>query len=241
MSPFFVKSVLALVFVAAGSAAALAMFALMGRSEHKTSPMTLRRLHRAMGYVFVVLLVVTTVLCVRYVAQVGDRISVRAALHGVLAVLLIGVLAVKIVIVRWFKGLLNVAPALGVTVLVLAVAVAATSAGYFFVRLGAARGVDVAGVETASGVAVPAGGDADRGRGIFEENCSACHAADSDESGFGPGLKGLFRNDKLPASGRAATVGNVVGQLREPVGMMPSFSSVAGQDLADLVEYLKTL
>lgn len=248
MSLFLIKSILALFFLAAGVAAVLAMFSLMGKTEHKTSPLTLRKLHRSMGFIFVILLIITTVLCVKYVARAGDQISHRAALHGVLALLLIGALAVKIVIIKWFKGFLNFVPVLGIVVFVLAFAVVTTSAGYFFVRAtgaggaGAAAGVGAEGDTAAPQVTADmAGGDADRGRAVFEGECSSCHAADSDESGLAPGLKGLLRKETLPESGRPATVENVISQLRQPAGMMPSFSSLAGQDLTDLIVYLKTL
>jgi len=249
MSIFLVKSILAIVFLVAGAVAVLAMLSLMGVSEHKTSPKALRKLHRAMGFIFVILLVVTSILCVKYVARVGDQISHRAALHGVLALALIGVLAVKIAIVKWFKGLLHLVPALGIIVFVLAFVVAGTSAGYFFVRGAGSAGVGgvtrggemgEAGAETSKQGEL-AGGDAESGRLVFEAQCSSCHAADNDESGFGPGLKGLFERDALPYSGRPATLESVISQLREPVGMMPSYNSLSGEDLGDLIEYLKTL
>jgi len=156
------------------------------------------------------------------------------------------VLAVKIAIVKWFKGLLNLVPGMGIVVFVLAFVVAGTSAGYFFVR-GAASGGAGAVVaegevdEVTAEAAEPAEGDADSGRLVFEAECSSCHATDNDESGFAPGLKGLFKKDALPHSGRPASVENVISQLREPVGMMPSYNSLSGQDLTDLIEYLKTL
>ena len=243
MSIFLIKSILALVFLAAGAVAVLAMFSLMGISEHKASPLTLRRLHRAMGFIFVLLLIVISVLCVRYVARVGDQVSLRGALHCVFALALIAVLAVKITIIKWFKGLLNLVPVMGIIVFVLAFVVVGTSAGFFFLR-GAASGgaAGAAGEDTAgAGAGGLARGDLERGRTVFEAECTSCHAADNAESGFAPGLKGLFENDSLPHSGRPATVENVISQLREPVGMMPSYNSLAERDLADLIEYLKTL
>lgn len=237
MSIFLVKSILAIGLLAVGIVGVLAMLSLMGKSEHKTSPLVLRKLHRSMGFIFVILLIITSYLCIKYVAGVGDQISVRAAFHGVSALALIGVLAVKIVIIRWFKGLLNLVPVLGIVVFVLAFVVVTTSAGYFFVReAGTAREVAGGGVR-----GEVARGNADSGRKVFDAECSTCHEADSDESGFAPGLKGLLKKETLPQTGRPATLENVISQLREPVGMMPSFNSLAGKDLADLIEYLKTL
>ena len=39
-------------------------------------------------------------------------------------------------------------------------------------------------------------GDAARGKEVFEQ-CAMCHNADSAEKKQGPGLKGLFKRDKL--------------------------------------------
>ena len=59
MDLFLLKSILAVVFLISGIVAVLAMLSLMGKSEHKTSPQVLRKLHRAMGFIFIVLLIVT--------------------------------------------------------------------------------------------------------------------------------------------------------------------------------------
>ena len=41
-----------------------------------------------------------------------------------------------------------------------------------------------------------AAGTAAKGKEVFDQ-CSVCHNADSDEKKIGPGLKGLFKKDKL--------------------------------------------
>src|SRR4051812_29721683 len=46
--------------------------------------------------------------------------------------------------------------------------------------------------------------DAKKGKATFDENCSACHKADSTEALVGPGLKGLFKKAKL-ATGKAVS------------------------------------
>ena len=39
--------------------------------------------------------------------------------------------------------------------------------------------------------------DAAKGKANFEANCSVCHNSDSEERKMGPGLKGLFKHEKL--------------------------------------------
>ena len=49
-----------------------------------------------------------------------------------------------------------------------------------------------------------AGGDAAKGKEVFDQNCAVCHNADSTDVKMGPGLKGLFKKGKL-TSGAAVS------------------------------------
>ena len=100
MSVFLFKSLLALVFLVAGVIAVICMFALMGKTERKVSVTFLRRMHKGMGFVFAVLLLVISYFCIKYVALVGDQISGRAVMHSVFSLALIIVLVIKITIVQ---------------------------------------------------------------------------------------------------------------------------------------------
>lgn len=64
--------------------------------------------------------------------------------------------------------------------------------------------------------------------------CKNCHGANA-EGGFGPSLGGLTRNAK--------TLDDVVKQVRDPFKNMPAFSAsqISDADLANLVDYIKTL
>jgi len=83
-------------------------------------------------------------------------------------------------------------------------------------------------------------GDPDKGKELFTQ-CGVCHNADSEEKKMGPGLKGLFKRDKL-ASGKKVTDGNVRTQIDEGgKGMPPYKDMLSDQDKDDLIAYLKTL
>jgi Family of unknown function (DUF6529) len=82
--------------------------------------------HRAVGDTIVVLLVVTAVMCVGYFGFEED-----ASLHVVAAVALLGVLSLKIVVVRWWHAMGRFLPALGVSVWLLLALTWLTSAGDF--------------------------------------------------------------------------------------------------------------
>jgi mono/diheme cytochrome c family protein len=254
MSLLYVKSVVSIFFMIAGLIALLCMFGLMGRSERKVSPQALRITHRIAGVIFAVLLGVLTYMCIEYIEIVGDQMSVRAVFHSILALGLIVVFIIKIAIVQYYREFMRLVPTLGIIVFILAFVVFFSSAGFFFLMSGRPGGaaeavgagetvVDVAG-EPGPGqmtAAQVAGGNAERGRGLYDARCGSCHHADSEDAMFGPGFKGLLKKETLPSSGRPATAANIIKQLKTPVGVMPPFTRLSDNEVADLVAYLETL
>jgi cytochrome c len=83
-------------------------------------------------------------------------------------------------------------------------------------------------------------GDAVKGKEVFQP-CSVCHNADSDEKKMGPGLKGLFKKDKLN-NGKKPTEANIRAQIDEGGNGMPAYKELlSDQEKDDLVAYMKTL
>ncbi|MFH1311949.1 MAG: cytochrome c [Candidatus Eisenbacteria bacterium] len=256
MSILHAKVVVSLFFLAAGIVTFLSMLALMGKAERKASPKTLRATHLAAGVLFTVLLAVQAYLGAKYVAGVGDQLSLRAVFHAVLALGLVAVLVVKILIVQYYRKLMTYVPALGMIVFVLALVVFLTSAGYDFVREAGAKvragdATDTTQLAAQTGEKVaeeqPADtkgdtqGNVEGGRVLFEGKCSFCHFADSEESSLGPGLKSILTKAKLPSSGKPATASNILEQLKAPVGTMPAFTTLTNQELGDLLAFMRTL
>jgi mono/diheme cytochrome c family protein len=84
-------------------------------------------------------------------------------------------------------------------------------------------------------------GDAAKGKATFEENCSVCHNADSEERKVGPGLKGLFKRDKL-VNGKAVNEANVRALINAGGNGMPSYADlISDGEKNDIVAYLQTL
>ena len=82
--------------------------------------------------------------------------------------------------------------------------------------------------------------DAKKGEAAFE-NCSVCHNADSTEVKIGPGLKGLFKREKL-VNGKPVNEENVKALITEGSGAMPPFGdAISADDKDNIVAYLKTL
>ena len=78
------------------------------------------------------------------------------------------------------------------------------------------------------------------GAEVFEQ-CSVCHNADSDEKKMGPGLKGLFKKEKMK-NGKKPTEDNVRALIKAGGGGMPAYEDMLSKDeLGDLIAYLKTL
>jgi cytochrome c len=83
-------------------------------------------------------------------------------------------------------------------------------------------------------------GDAAKGKAVFEQ-CGVCHNPDSDEKKMGPGLKGLFKKDKM-SNGKKPTDANVRSRIDEGGSGMPAYKDMlSDSEKDDLIAYLKTL
>jgi len=238
MSFFLFKSILAMFFLLAAIIAVISMLSLMGKTEKKTSDKLLRKMHRVAGFVFTGLLLLISYFCLKYWAMVGDQISTRAVLHGVLSLALIIILILKLSIVQFYKQFLKFVPVMGIIVFVLSFVVFSTSAGFFFLRTLSAQA-------ESSEISEPSQtlhqGNAEKGAALFKSKCLSCHYADKEENKQGPGLKNILKKERLPFSKRHPNVENIKKQLKTPFLAMPSFVSLSEQEIADLIAYLKTL
>ena len=97
------------------------------------------------------------------------------------------------------------------------------------------------GLAVGSTVMLSAGkGDAAKGKAVFEQ-CGVCHNPDSDEKKMGPGLKGLFKKDKM-SNGKKPTEANVRTRIDEGGSGMPAYKDMlSDSEKDDLIAYLKTL
>jgi len=83
-------------------------------------------------------------------------------------------------------------------------------------------------------------GDAAKGKEVFTQ-CAVCHDAETTEKKMGPGLKGLFKHDKL-ANGKKVSEATVREKIDEGGNGMPPFKdTLSDQERDDLIAYLKTL
>lgn len=81
-----------------------------------------------------------------------------------------------------------------------------------------------------------------RGKAVFTQHCSGCHLADIKETKIGPGLAGLFKQERLPVSGRPVSEESVREQLYDPYENMPRVGEDLSEEQIDkVIAYLKTL
>ena len=83
-------------------------------------------------------------------------------------------------------------------------------------------------------------GDPAKGKDVFEQ-CAVCHSPDTDQKKMGPGLKGLFKKEKM-SNGQKPTDQSVLAMINKGKGTMPAFGEVLSADEKhDVLAFLKTL
>ncbi len=93
----------------------------------------------------------------------------------------------------------------------------------------------------AAGKAKEGNGDPEKGKAVFAQQCLMCHNATSSEKKMGPGLKGIFKKDKL-ANGKKATEQNIRLQVDNGGNGMPAYKDMlSAEERDDVMAYLKTL
>jgi cytochrome c2 len=87
-------------------------------------------------------------------------------------------------------------------------------------------------------------GDPEKGEAVFKDkNCGVCHFTDKDTRRIGPGLKGLFKHEKMWDE-KPLTEANVREMILKGGGKMTGFEdqlSAKDKELDNLIAYLKTL
>lgn len=230
---FWAKSILSLPWIGLVLLAFLTAFELLGRKEKRFNPQTLRLVHRGNGYCFLILFLILSYYCIKIMRGAGQELSARATIHGLLAVGVFLLLALKIMIVRFYRQYFRMVAHLGISIAMLAIGTAATSTGYYFtMRGGGALPVSIKGARVEA---------VEKGAQIFRRDCADCHYADSKEAKIGPGLYGLFKGEKLPATGRPATEENVRKQITNPANVMPAFTNLSEEEMKALLAYIKSL
>ncbi len=86
-----------------------------------------------------------------------------------------------------------------------------------------------------------AAGDAAAGGKIFKEKCTICHYADKADKRIGPGMKGVFKREKM-WDDKPMNEANVREMILKGGGKMVGFEDqLDKKEIDNVVAYLKTL
>ena len=85
-------------------------------------------------------------------------------------------------------------------------------------------------------------GSATRGKEVFEQKCTICHFADSDQKKIGPGLKGISKRGTFSVNGNKVTTDSLTKWIENGDSLMPGMKDVLEPaQIRDVVAYVKTL
>ena len=257
MTIFFIKSLLSLLLLLCAGLSMYTMFEIFGRGTSAVSAGHFKKLHKVSGYVYVLLFVLVSYLCIGFMMASKTEPSPRVALHIVLAWSLIVLFIMKVLFVRVYRQFYSHARTIGIVMGVMSFVLVGISAGYYLAvsGLGKDRSIDksayyelkgpflrVVGIGTPGYAAIRTDRlSIERGRTLFLSRCASCHDPMSINTIVGPGLKGLLKNPTLPISKNPATAESIRFQLRQPKGRMPSFAYLSEDEMNDLIAYLNTL
>ena len=133
-----VKTVLASVVTALAFYQVVVMAVVYGKLELPClTPKPASMAHRAVGDAIVVIVLLVAYMCLSYfeihdgIEHARDEETGRATIHVVAAFALLGLLALKIVVVRWWHAMGRFLPLLGFSIFTLLVTIWVTSAGNY--------------------------------------------------------------------------------------------------------------
>jgi mono/diheme cytochrome c family protein/uncharacterized membrane protein YobD (UPF0266 family) len=257
MTVFMIKSLLALLMLVLAAFSAYTMFEVFGREAQAERAVRLKKRHKISGWFAVLLIVVISYLCIGFLAASKMEPSPRTAIHILLALAFIALFIVKVLFLRVYRQFYSTAKNIGISLGILIFVLTGMTAGVYLTtsRFGQDLTADKSAFyslrvpfltvrRTGTPVITVIRTDSRsiaRGRALFAARCSACHDPESTTTKVGPGLKGLLKNPALPVSKHPATAESLRFQLRQPMGIMPSFAYLSDDEMNDLIAYLNTL
>jgi mono/diheme cytochrome c family protein len=261
MPAYLFKSILSIFIVLSALAAMFTMFELFGRDERRFSAEGLRKLHKINGMFFMAFYLFISYFCLKFLAGTHAELSSRAVFHSVFALSVIMLLMLKIVINRFYRQFYDQLKSIGLVLALLTFGMAGTSGGYYLLVTGFGTDLTIDKVirkaekteemkpaemepvpKRAPRFAVKTDGESiNRGRALYESNCTTCHDPRSYGTVVGPGHKGVLNTPMLPVSKRPATPENIKKQLKSPYRQMPAFDYLTEAEVNNIIAYLNTL
>jgi hypothetical protein len=165
MSPQM-STIVSILFLVLGTASVWTMMMRFGR---QSTSHTLLIIHRVAGWSFAVVFLVMTAVMTERMTRHWEPLSALNTVHGTLAVILLLLLTLKLVIPRFFPGLLKHIVLIGFSVFLLAFTLVGISAGYYLAlkirKIPYISHNDLSNTEL----------DAQRGKQFLIVKCATCH------------------------------------------------------------------
>ena len=139
MSLFVIKTILASLLLVVGAGAFFTMMARFGRPGDEARSERLRRVHKAFGWIYVWLLVPLVVCGGILLVRQGGDLTVRGALHFLVAASLLAVLLLKVLAVKTYRQMLAFARSLGMTLFSITLVIFLTMAGWYVLLAAAGK------------------------------------------------------------------------------------------------------
>jgi hypothetical protein len=179
MSPL-IGSMVSFLLLALGMIMVIIMLNLQGNPKERPSGALIKKTHRFMGYLFILLYLVMLVAMIIKVSGAAIEFSARIAIHLSLALLLFPLILIKVLIVRYYKRLYGHLVNLGLLIFFLSFVMVLISAGYFLLQGTPSAGKNSGPADTAAAISKQEKLDLlfTRGKKILDEKCSSCHNHD---------------------------------------------------------------
>jgi cytochrome c2 len=257
MPTLFLKSIVSLFMMPAAIIAIYTMFEIFGRDTQKHNIGKFKTVHKVNGIIYALLFLFITYYCLNFIISSKVELSSRATFHSIFALTILVLLCLKISIIRIYRQFYTQARILGLLIALITFGMIGTSGIYYLLvsefgtHSSFAKGVTYQSKDSTKKLAGQSNEDEaivnnnsesiGKGKILFEENCLFCHDPYSTQPKMGPGLMGILKNPLFPVSKKEATPENIIKQLKEPYGQMPSFTNLQDDAIDDLIAFLDTL
>jgi hypothetical protein len=129
MLPTTLSAIIGILFVLIGACAVWLMFDASRSTPQSDRSVRLIRAHRIAGYLFVALFCLMTWFMILKIKDRADDLPLPSMLHGLIAIVLAPLVAIKVAVARYYKKHTTILVPLGLTIFVLAFVLVATTAG----------------------------------------------------------------------------------------------------------------
>ncbi|BCB95582.1 hypothetical protein JZK55_05040 [Dissulfurispira thermophila] len=256
MSLLLLKSLISVFMLLLSCLAMFTMFEVFGRNEKRYNIEGLKKFHKANGIVYLLVFVFISYFCLKFIMLSGSELTPRATFHAVFAITIIVLLGLKMAFIHFYRQFYGAVKTIGILIALITFGLVGTSGGYYLLvsKFGSGKAFDrfmeqkmkgqMQASSNSSGSKFIIRTDTEsieKGKRLYESECSVCHNPHSTEWYFGPGHKGILKNPFFPVSKKPSTPDNIADQLRNPFRDMPSFPNLSDEDILNLIAYMNTL